>query len=289
MPAFFSFEAIGTHWRIKIEEELSSMEETTLLAGIRERILRFEETYSRFREDSLVKKTSRQPGRYVFPEDATPLFALYQQLARETGELFTPIMGTLLEAAGYDQQYSLKVGILPTLPSLADALEIDQNSLTTKQPVLLDFGAAGKGHLIDLVGELLQAQGYKNFVIDAGGDILHRTTRGETLRVGLEHPLNTQQAIGIATIQNKSICGSAGNRRAWKNFHHIINPHTKTSPTEVIATWVVAESTILADALATCLFFVEPTQLLKEHVFSCVRVFQDLSIEKMADFPAELF
>ena len=95
-------------------------------------------------------------------------------------------------------------------------------------------------------------------MVNAGGDI---RTKGRTLRVGLENPADTTQAIGVAEISNISICGSAGNRRAWDKYTHIINPKTAKSPTETLAVWVVAESTILADGLTTALFFTEPNLL----------------------------
>ena len=70
--------------------------------------------------------------------------------------------------------------------------------------------------------------------------------------------------VHTVEIKDKSIAGSAGNRRKWGRFSHIIDPFKIESPKEVKATWVVADTTLLADALATALFFVRP-EILKQY------------------------
>jgi thiamine biosynthesis lipoprotein len=109
------------------------------------------------------------------------------------------------------------------------------------------------------------------------------------LSVGLEHPGNFEQVIGIAKIQNESIAASSGNRRTWDKFHHIINPKTLESPKNILATWVIAKKAIIADGLATCLFFVPKEKLEKYFDFECLVLFPDYAFEKSNNFPAELF
>jgi thiamine biosynthesis lipoprotein len=282
MASHFAFEAIGTHWQIDIYEALSSAQESVLLLLIRERIELFEKTYSRFRADSIVTKISQQAGEYTLPQDAEPMLSLYHDLYTLTGGLFTPFMGQVLADAGYDATYSLQqIRPLTAPPQWDEVMSYVPPVLEVKKPFLFDFGAAGKGYLIDIVGELLQEQGIKAFCVDAGGDILHRNI--EPLRVGLEHPDVPTQVIGVVELQNKSLCGSAGNRRKWGDFHHIINPQKLSSPTDIIAIWVMADSTILADAIATCLFFVQHGMLSK-YQFEYLLVRADYSIEQSDGF-----
>jgi thiamine biosynthesis lipoprotein len=165
--------------------------------------------------------------------------------------------------------------------------ESNKPQITVKKPILIDVGALGKGYLIDIVGQILEENGIHSYCIDAGGDILHRNT--DVLRIGLENPENIDQAIGIALIKNQSLCGSAGNRRVWAHFHHIINPHTLLSPRHILATWVVGQTTILADGLATALFFVTPQDLLAHFNFEYVIVYADGHAEISTGFPGELF
>ena len=113
------------------------------------------------------------------------------------------------------------------------------------------------------------------------------------MEVALEHPDDTSKAIGVVTIANQSLCGSAGNRRKWPGkageFNHMINPITLTSPTDIIATWVVADTTIVADGMATCLFFTLPEILQKEYDFEYLILNRDYTFKKSDNFPGELF
>ena len=129
------------------------------------------------------------------------------------------------------------------------------------------------------------------FSIDAGGDIYYHNPQqdGKALRIGLENPNDFSQVIGVVTLENGSLCGSSGSRRKWGRFHHIIDPYKMSSPTEIIATWTTATPTMLADGLATTLFFVSPEKLQSLGQFEYLILHADMSIEKSAGFPAELF
>ena len=57
------------------------------------------------------------------------------------------------------------------------AIEHHGTTLVTHGPVALDFGACGKGYLVDLIAERLGvAQSDLRYVIDAGGDLLVHTS-----------------------------------------------------------------------------------------------------------------
>ncbi len=286
--AQFNFKAIGTTWVIDIFEDITKEKEAQVLYLVMARIDDFDKAYSRFRSDSLVSEISEKAGTYIFGEDSKELFALYHELYNRTGGFFTPLIGQLLVDAGYDAEYSLKqkkeLSVPPTWESVMD---FSFPTLTTKRPIKLDFGAAGKGYIIDLIGQVLEKEGIKKYYIDAGGDIRQRGS--ESMRIGLEHPQNETQAIGVYSLQNRSICGSAGNRRKWKNFNHIINPKTLSSPKNIIAVWAVADTTFLADALTTCLFFVPAGDLTKFYKFEYLLIHDDLSVEKSANFAGEIF
>ena len=286
--AQFNFEAIGTSWQIDLYQELSEAAADELLAKVKSRIDIFDAAYSRFRADSLVTKMSKVSGAFILPDDAEPIMSLYRDLYDRTDGLVTPLVGNLISDAGYDAGYTLKQKKPLEIPLEWDeAIEYRHPELIVKKPVLLDFGAAGKGYLVDLVGEVLESEGVFAFCIDAGGDILHKN--GSAIRVGLEDPDDAQQAIGVCTLQNQSICGSAGNRRVWEDFTHIINPKTLVSPKDISAVWVTSSTALVADAIATCLFFVPASRLSDAYRFEYLVVRSDHSIEKSPGFAGELF
>lgn len=282
----FEFEAIGTHWNIDISKELPAEEEALLLEKIMERIRKFDIAYSRFRQDSLVMQMAKKAGPYELPEDADLMMVLYKKMYDATGGLVTPLIGQVLVDAGYDDKYSLQEKPMTNPKKWEDVIEWNNPTLTLKEPSLLDFGAGGKGYLVDIVSEQLEAGGYEAYCVDAGGDM---RSRGMELTVGLEHPADLESVIGTAKIMNQSLCGSAGNRRKWGRFHHVISPETLSSPQEILAVWTVAKTTLLADLLTTGLFFVPAETLQKHFEFEYLILRPDYSIEKSAGFSVELF
>lgn len=282
----FEFEAIGTHWEIDIAKELSSEEEALLLSKIENRIAEFDLAYSRFKQESLVTRMSKEAGDFVMPEDADKMLTAYKKMYDVTGGLVTPLIGQVLVDSGYDEKYSFETKELSRPLSWDGVLEWNKPVLKIKKPALLDFGAGGKGYLVDIVGELLESNDISSYCVDAGGDMRQR---GEDLKVGLEHPEDKESVIGAIKIKNQSMCGSAGNRRAWAGFHHVISPETLTSPKEILSVWTVAEDTLTADILTTGLFFVSPDVLLKHFNFEYLILRPDYSIEKSEGFDAEIF
>lgn len=288
--AHFAFEAIGTKWAIDLTEAIAAERQEALYARIRARIDQFDRAYSRFREDSLLSSLTRQSGSFVFPPDAEQLFGLYEELYRITNGAVTPLIGQVLVDAGYDKTYSLEPKALTHPPAWEEVLAFQRpTTLITQRPLQLDVGGLGKGYAIDLIAELLIEEGIHSFCVEAGGDMIQRSTAGSALRVGLEDPEDPTQVLGVATISNASICGSAGNRRRWKSFHHIIDPHRLVSPEEIAALWVVASTTLLADAMTTALFFARPEVLQEYYRFEYLILHQDRSIRSSSGFPAELF
>lgn len=286
----FSFPAIGTQWQIDIYSPISSKKLSDLKIRVFARIEEFDQTYSRFKKNSWVIEASKKLHvPQIVPDDFPPLFSLYKSLYQASQGLCTPLIGKLLEQAGYDSDYSLSEKTLTHPPALENAIQLKGGKIIFKEPVVLDFGAAGKGYLVDIVAKLLTESGIDSFCIDASGDILHKDLKDTKIRVGLEHPDDPALAIGVCELLNKSICGSAGNRRKWGNFHHTINPFTLQSPDEVKATWIVADNASLADGLATCLFLDPNPEHYRDFNFECVLLYKDNSAFISRNFPGELY
>jgi thiamine biosynthesis lipoprotein len=225
----------------------------------------------------------------VFPSDAGPLFDLYRRLHEATDAAMSPLVGRTLETLGYDRGYSLRPHAIPAaVPAWRDTVAWNGSELTTLRPVVVDVGAAGKGYLVDIIGALLADHGVADFVVDASGDILH--AGDAAIRVALENPFDPTRAIGVVNLRDASLCASASNRRVWGDgLHHIIDATTGLPTRGVVATWAIAASGLVADGLATALFFAEPDRLAREFEFGFVRMFADGRVESSAGLDGELF
>lgn len=58
----------------------------------------------------------------------------------------------------------------------------------------IDLGGLGKGWLIDKLSDLLRNEGYKEFLINGGGDMYVSST--EKQECYIEHPRDTELVIG---------------------------------------------------------------------------------------------
>lgn len=279
----YRFDALGTQWVIETNDEINSFLKTT----IQNRIEEFDKVYSRFRSDSLITKVAKKSGEYLFPEDAKRLFDFYKNLYVLTNGKLTPLIGDMISRAGYDAVYSLKPQLQKPVLSWDDVMQWDNVTLTTQRQITLDIGAAGKGYMIDIIAAILDEHSVDDYIVDASGDLRHKGA-GENI-VGLEDPRDSSKVIGAVEVINRSLCASASNRRSWGDgMHHIFDPDTMTPVSEIIATWVIAEKAMVADGLATALFFVDAKKLC-DYDFEYVRIHADGLVEYSAYFEEKLF
>jgi len=128
----------------------------------------------------------------------------------------------------------------------------------------LDLGGIAKGAIVDACADLLESQGYNNFLIEAGGDIILSGVKpqGKKWIVGIKNPRNRSQLF------RKLYIGEAGKRIAIvtsgdyerffeynkKRYHHILNPSTGYPADKVISVTIIANNCILADGFSTASF-----------------------------------
>jgi len=278
-----AFDAIGTRWCIDTPAPLAD----ATLDRIRAVIDAYDAVWSRFRDDSVVARIARDGGTHALPAHAGELLDLYDVLDARTGGAVTPLVGAGLERLGYDATYRLRPSG-PPLPAPRGVVTRAGTTLTVAQPVLLDVGAAGKGQLVDLVAAELRACGVREYVVDAGGDMVHRGP--EALRVGLQVPGDATRVLGVVALRDAALCASGVDRRAWGDgWHHVLDARTGLPTRDVVATWVVADRAMVADGLATALFFVDPDRVqgVAEHTY--VRVHADGRARHSLGLPGEVF
>lgn len=253
-----SFDAIGTRWHIETTTQLSVKTTDAVLLCIQA----FDKKWSRFRKDSAIYSLRSSPGKLSLDDDEYAMLKLYEQLYEASDGRISPLVGILLEAAGYDSEYSF-TRHTTTMPVTAwhDTLELQPASLSVLAPITIDIGAAGKGLLIDRLVRILKATA-TTFTVDAGGDIYSYNHRE---RIGLEHPNDASRAIGVVQLRDRAICGSAPNRRQWQGTHHIVDARSGNATNSMCATWAIAETTMHADMASTALFFIPPN-VLQQHI-----------------------
>ena len=121
-----------------------------------------------------------------------------------------------------------------------------------------------KGWAIDEAANLLYGQGFRNFYVDAGGDmqIYGHNELGLPWHVGIRNPFNRKQVVKSVSLSDRGIATSG----LYIRGRHIYNPFNDDDPLEEIASiTVIGEDVIEADRLATaafvmgreCIYFIE--------------------------------
>ncbi|HOW36129.1 MAG TPA: FAD:protein FMN transferase [Candidatus Omnitrophota bacterium] len=123
----------------------------------------------------------------------------------------------------------------------------------------IDLGGIACGYAADEAGEILKGNGFKNFLVDAGGELLASglNCQGKPWQVGIRDPFDTSKVIDVIELMNRAVSTSGSYERYYeiqeRRWPRIINPITGFPETAVMSATVIAPTATEADALSTAL------------------------------------
>jgi thiamine biosynthesis lipoprotein len=218
----------------------------------------------RFRTDSFVGILNEN-RQLEYPSDECREILLYgKQLYLRSQGTFNILSGHILEARGYNADYTFTatedVDTLAVANPLLD-LAITESKITLTNGNI-DLGGYGKGWLIDKLANDLKAHGVEHFLINGGGDMYATSdVDGEAISIYLEHPTEVGKYLIETKLLNQGFAASSPFKRRWKSgdktYHHVI----ATADVPEIATFVKANTATNADAFATVAMLVPESTL----------------------------
>ena len=110
-----------------------------------------------------------------------------------------------------------------------------------------------KGWSIYNAAKILSGQGYKNFYIEAGGDIevRGRNSAGQPWRVGIKNPFNQKEIVKVAHLSDRGIATSG----TYIRGQHIYSPFDRNEPIkDIVSLTVIGPNVYEADRFATAAF-----------------------------------
>lgn len=246
-----AFRAMNTEWWITIlrcaDPSLLAVAEATAWAA--------EAAFSRFRADSLLSRLNRD--RQLPNRSLVDVIGRALVLREATAGAFDVRVGPAVAAAGYDRSFErmaegpLEPQVLLAPPVATLSVQADGEEVALTGIGGLDLGGIAKGWAIDRIAEAVEAAGYRDYVIDGGGDIYAggRGADGEAWPIGVGDGL-------VAHLSNAAVATSSTEKRRWVTAtgeaHHIIDPATGLpSAAAVTNAVIVAGDATTADALAT--------------------------------------
>lgn len=257
------FEALGTHWWITIFDDVDEETSTAVFGHCTRFVSDFEAAYSRFKFDSLITNLNKERSIKSPSNDFRELLTYGKQLYLRTNTRFNLLSGHILEAHGYDANYSFKPTDSQTpVGNPVTDLAIDENGIALTGDANVDVGGYGKGYLIDQLATLLTEElDIKYFLINGGGDMYASSNKDEPVEIYLAHPTKPKHIIQKTTLLDQGFASSSPFKRAWrdssKTYSHIVSSEAVPQ----IATFIKASTAKDADAFATSALLMNEPEL----------------------------
>jgi len=167
----------------------------------------------------------------------------------------------------------------------------DGNIRFAQKGMKITLGGIAKGYAVDKAVDVLKANGMEHALVNAGGNMMAIGNKGaDDWSVALENPRNKEEYITIIKLNNNAVSTSGDYERFFnenKTFHHIINPKTGYSATELISVTVIADNAMDADALSTSVFVLgkeKGMQLIEKEGVAGLIITKDKEIIKSKNF-----
>ncbi len=260
-----SLEKFTTQCDITIYDEISFEEEVTLTSTIDKLINSFEQEFSRFLPTSILSQLNRWE-KVVLSRSFIDLLTRTQEVTTQINGAFHPFVS--VRSMWYGRSFGKN--FVPTqLPTekTHETLSLDLSSYISVDPAtsiasiqpwyFLDLWWIGKGYLVDLLKQELQARWCNNFIINFWWDIIVHGEKPDSSRfvIAIDSPFSPWEDFGFIEILAWSVSTSWSFKRKrevdGKQYHHIINPTTWTNSREIVSATIVGPTTTLTDCFAT--------------------------------------
>jgi thiamine biosynthesis lipoprotein len=235
---------------------------------------RLDQLMSVWKNDSDVVRLNAAAGTHavqVSPETLEAL-ATARQVSEWTGGKFDVTFGAVSDVWKFDQDQDDSIpsasAIAARLP-LIDyrKLTIDEHAGTaflTGRGMRAHLGGIGKGYAVDRGVKILRDAGFKDFSVQAGGDLYVAGRRGDRAwRLGIADPRAPDGPVfARVELEDTTFSTSGDYERSFikdgVRYHHILDPSTGQPARLSRSVTIVSKRALLADGLSTGVFLLGP-------------------------------
>ena len=265
-----SGKVFGTFYTIKIR---GGNESLLLQRKIKDELAKVNAEMSVFEMSSEISEINRQPAEKwvdLSPEMTLLLKNAYHIYKISNGS-FDPTTARLIDIWGFGTK-----GSIQKIPDDEDIKEILKTTgfnriqfssdfkrlRKSNGDITLNLSAIAKGYGVDCLVTLLKNSGYKDFVVEVGGEVFASGERSETVdgwNIGIATPANEGNENSFVVKLKDYAAATSGDYRNFfyigdKQYSHTINPQTGYPVENNLASVTVFhKSCMLADGLATAI------------------------------------
>ena len=215
---------------------------------------------------SLTKINDNQ--EVILNEDFIEVFTIAQRIGQETDGALEMTIGPLVNLWGFgkdERKLDLSQTEIDSVLTIIGywKVHLENNTIVKDNPdIQLNFNAIAKGYAVDQVADYLVKNGYKDCVVDIGGEIVAKGKKyhDQEWNIGLQSPTRTRDGE-MRAEETFHLCDRAvatsGNYRNYfeengQRYAHIINPKTgRPEKSKLLSVTVIADRCVEADAYAT--------------------------------------
>lgn len=237
-------------------------------------------------------------------------------MLNQSGQLTNPpqeLVQLLQEAVQYSRlsQGAFDVTIQPLLEAMRTGnptsgprqlvnyrqLHVSNEKISLAPGMQITLDSIAKGRVVDGATAVLQTHGFSNVLVEAGGDLVANGRRadGQTWRLGITHPRQPESTLKVLPVTGQAVATSGDYQHSFSqdfSRHHIVDPRTGESPSELASVTVLAATAAAADALSTAVMVLgsEAGLALIDQLpgTAALLVTKEMQIKRSAHFPAVL-
>jgi FAD:protein FMN transferase len=278
----FTGKTMGTTYHITV---LADPNQTTedLQEKIDQKLEDINHSMSTYRPDSQISRfnaLNKANEKFAITEDFLEVLLVSRTVYQLTDGAWDGTVNPLVSLWGFMSEklpttIPDKKEIDKILPHLGfDKIVISSDGyLLKKDPeITLDLASIAKGHGVDRISELLSNSGFKNFVVEIGGDLYAAggNKEGDPWRAGINMPDKNapfDKVYKVITLTDMAMATSGDYRNLieinGQKYSHIIDPKTGYPvQNQVVSATIVAETCTFADGLATAVMVLGPEKSL---------------------------
>ena len=236
---------------------------------------RLEALLSNWKTDSDVTRLNNDAG--IRPVKVSQDTIAVLQIAHDVSELtrgkFDITFGALTDIWRFDHDQD---NVVPGRDLIEARLKrIDYTAVEVDAPagtafinrpgVKVHLGGIGKGYAVDRGVALLAAQGFKDLLIQAGGDLYVAGTNGGTpWQLAIADPRGNHDPFAMVQMSDGTFSTSGDYERFFikdgKRYHHILDPDFGEPAPGCRSVTLVSNKAVLADAIAKGVFILGPDE-----------------------------
>ncbi len=270
-------ETMGTTFTVRIARPLDEPQQYAWQQRIEQRLGELNGRLSTYRADSDVCRFNRSASTdwFAVAADVAEVVAAAQQVAQESDGAFDVTVAPLVNLWSFGPD--LRPAGVPRDEEIAAArrrVDFHRLHVRSEPPALrkdqadlnIDLSGIAKGYAVDQIGQLLEAGGVAQYMVEIGGEVRTRGRKhdGSAWRIGVERPVVGQRLVqSVLELSDQALATSGDYRNVFewegKWYSHEIDPHTGWPVQHGVASVsVLADSTMWADAYATALIVLPP-------------------------------